>query len=60
MNITIVFIVMSTHEPPNTDLGKWSRHETLADAKKVAGEVSGDVWEQINTDGNVEMFKLND
>ena len=59
MNVHTVFVVMTANEPPNHDLGQWSRHENFADAAKLADEVGGVVWVEVDTDGHVTMTKAN-
>lgn len=58
--IVIEYVVMTSCEPPNSDLGYWSRHYTRADAKKTAKQVGGnpEVWKRVDKDGQIVMTKL--
>ncbi len=58
MNVHTVYIVVTAGDPPNHDHGSWSRHNNLAHAVKLAGQVGGDVWAKVDTDGDVIMTRV--
>lgn len=58
MRIDIEYIVMTSREPPNSDLGYWSRHDTRQDAAKTLKQVGGSVWKTVDKDGHATMTKI--
>ena len=58
MNINIEYVVMPSREPPNTDLGYWSRHSTRASAAKTLKSGGGSVWKKTDKDGRVILTEI--